>query len=522
MVYENLYAAIAEIADRAQAAPINWLRNHNFSLGDLSSGNQSNPPLAWEMTGTSSWTRYETSAAESVYNIVATIGANGSLNQTVDFNNTDLNAILASANALHAAATMRVSSGTAKIVIRGKSSGGGNVFTVTSKNISVSATPKTYGFIYFLSSDSTSVTKLQISIESTAGATVQVYGVSAGSGVTPSSCILDRNSKQYLSLDGGPASVMRGDIDMGDKDIINANNVDCDTLTVGGNSSNVTIDDSGNITADGQINAATLEIGGADPNFYVNADGSFNADGDGTVDGNLSAGTLEVGGSTTNVTIDDNGNISADGEVAGNTLEIGGGTSNFTVDVDGNAVCDGTLTVGSSGSPKQISTWATPTSDQHVVNKGYLDGRLATSPIYGSIYRKRADSGAALVQYDNGTISTVSMTTPYGSASTVDGTTITAGTTNAIIAFKVTEAASKLEFTFSVQRGEQVALSRIRSGTNSLIHDFTTASSSPESDGTTAFVVWVVTNHQANDIYVWTCTFDNFDEFAWVKVASIL
>lgn len=400
MVYENLYAAIAKIADRAQAAPTNWLRNADFSIGAVSSGNSANPPTAWDLTGASTWTRNTTSSAEGVYNVTVTISANSSIYQVIDVGNSILNSVLASANALHGAVTMRVSSGTAKLVIRGKSSGGGDVFTVTSKNISPSSTPKTYGFVYFLSSDSNTVTKLQLSIESTAGATVQIYGASAGSGVTPSSCILNRDSKQYLALDGGPTAVMRSDFDMGDNDIVNAKAINGKTLTVGGTDPNFTVDEDGNITADGAVNANTLTVGGANPNFTVDDSGNVVADGNVSAAGALSGATLTIGGSNPNLTVDADGNLNTEGEVYANTLEVSGTTidTNGNTSIDGTLAVSGTTTFGTVGSPSVVTIHRAPTAGTDAVNKAYADGLIA-APAYIS-FRKRGEGVVCLTSHD--------------------------------------------------------------------------------------------------------------------------
>lgn len=211
--FDPVYGAIEGLADRAQAGSRNWLRNPTFHTGDGAN------PLYWTLAGPS-YLRTLLAPTMEMYQAQVTLTA-GYVGQTLPFGSAIVNELMATANLMHVAVTMRVVSGTVRIGVRGLDALDATVFEVSRPGITPSTTFDNYGCLFRLKDPlPTTVTKLFIFIDGSAGAEVRLLGASLGCGIPPTVPGIDNNFFEFLSREGGETSAMRGDTLLGGHEIL--------------------------------------------------------------------------------------------------------------------------------------------------------------------------------------------------------------------------------------------------------------------------------------------------------------
>jgi hypothetical protein len=139
-----------------------------------------------------------------------------------------------------------------------------------------------------------------------------IAGAWLGVGAPPSVPMCSQEFHEFLSRDGGTRSAMRGDLEMGGKNINNAlnvnatNNVNASNDVAAGRDSTAGRDvvATRNVSAGALLSGDTLQIGGATaPNLSVDTDGNLTASGQFAVAALVTnGGDLTTGGLTTELT----------------------------------------------------------------------------------------------------------------------------------------------------------------------------------------------------------------------------
>ena len=164
-----------------------------------------------------------------------------------------------------------------------------------------------------------------------------IAGAWLGVGAPPSVPMCSQEFHEFLSRDGGTRSAMRGDLEMGGKNINNALNVN----------------------ATNNVNASNDVAAGRDV----------------TATRNVSA----------------TADVSAGGTLIGAQLRAGGASApNFIVDAAGNATATGTATFGSAGTPSVVTVHRDPINPTDAVNLRYLNAHL--HPTYAYLASKKSSA----------------------------------------------------------------------------------------------------------------------------------